>query len=273
LALTLPAGEFFGLPRESRGIAGLLLTERVYGPGAYLPPHSHELPYFRLVCQGALTETHRGETRVCPAFSVIFRPPAEVHSERVQRVGARNFIVQFESAWQERLRDYSLVLQDAATFDRGVIPGLAARLYDEFCWMDDVAPLAIEALVLEMVALAARQQLATLTRATPPWLDEARELVQEHFAERLAVSTIAEAVGVHPAHLARAFRQRFHCTIGEYMRRCRVEFARQRLLLTDAPLADIALDAGFCDQGHFCRVFKRLTGLTPAECRTRVRPR
>jgi AraC family transcriptional regulator len=78
---------------------------------------------------------------------------------------------------------------------------------------------------------------------------------------------------VHPAHLAREFRRRRHCTIGGYVRRLRVEFACRELSSTDAPLAEIALAAGFSHQSHLTRTFKELTGMTPAKFRALSRAR
>jgi len=46
-----------------------------------------------------------------------------------------------------------------------------------------------------------------------------------------------------------------------------VEFASACLRDGDASLADIALEAGFSDQPHFCRAFKEVTGMTPARYR------
>jgi AraC family transcriptional regulator len=53
----------------------------------------------------------------------------------------------------------------------------------------------------------------------------------------------------------------------------RIEDACRRLATSDAPLVAIALDAGFADQSHFAKTFKRQTGMTPAEYRRSVRPR
>jgi AraC family transcriptional regulator len=57
------------------------------------------------------------------------------------------------------------------------------------------------------------------------------------------------------------------------MRKLRIEFACRRLTNTDAPLVEIALAAGFADQSHFSRAFKRETGRSPAEFRKSARPR
>jgi AraC family transcriptional regulator len=78
---------------------------------------------------------------------------------------------------------------------------------------------------------------------------------------------------VDPAHLARTFRAHYRCSIGDFVRRLRVERASCELTDTDTPMADIALGLGFFDQSHFSRVFKDQTGLTPTEFRAASRPR
>lgn len=71
----------------------------------------------------------------------------------------------------------------------------------------------------------------------------------------------------------RAFERRFgramHCTPQQYVRRLRIRLACRALVTTAAPLAEIALNHGFCDQSHFTREFHRETGATPREYRER----
>ena len=104
--------------------------------------------------------------------------------------------------------------------------------------------------------------------SAPAWLLEVRDLVNDRFSENLSLNEIAESVGVHPAHLARSFRRCYRCTLGEYQRRIRVEYAGRQLSETHTPIANIALAAGFADQAHFSRTFRSHTGLTPARFRT-----
>src|SRR5438067_879074 len=60
-------------------------------------------------------------------------------------------------------------------------------------------------------------------------------------------SDMADAVGVHPVHMARVFRKFQRCTVGEHVRQLRVAYACQRMLSSDEPLVEIALSAGFAD--------------------------
>jgi AraC family transcriptional regulator len=84
---------------------------------------------------------------------------------------------------------------------------------------------------------------------------------------------LAVGVGVHPVTLARAFRRAFGCTIGEYLRRLRIERAAEQLATGTQPLAEIALAAGFADQSHFSNVFRRRVGMSPSAYRREVRGR
>jgi len=76
---------------------------------------------------------------------------------------------------------------------------------------------------------------------------------------------------MQPPSLARAFRRRYGCTVGEYVRRLRIEFACRELAGSEKPLASIAQNAGFFDQSHFSKTFKLLTGQSPAAYRKLLR--
>jgi len=92
--------------------------------------------------------------------------------------------------------------------------------------------------------------------------------VHDRFQESISLAEVAEFAEVHPVSLARAFRKTYHCTVGDYVRRLRIESACQKLSSSDASLVEIALSSGFSEQSHFSRTFKRLTGLTPSEYRS-----
>jgi AraC family transcriptional regulator len=145
------------------------------------------------------------------------------------------------------------------------------RIYKESQIMDSASSLAIEALTLEMLAQTARLGLVGHLSSTPRWLNHARAILHENFSQQLSLSCVAELVGVHPAHLAKMFRKHFQCTVGEYIRRLRLEQAVRELTDSAKPLAEIALAAGFYDQSHFTREFKLHNGMTPAEFRLLIR--
>jgi AraC family transcriptional regulator len=98
-------------------------------------------------------------------------------------------------------------------------------MYKEFHSLDELSPLVIEGLTVELLAETFRAAQPDVKYFDAPWIKRARDLVQARFNDTLMVSEIAESVGVHPVHLTRVFRRRFGCTVGEYVRQLRVDFA------------------------------------------------
>ena len=95
--------------------------------------------------------------------------------------------------------------------------------------------------------------------------------MHEHFRESFGLSDVAAIVGRHPVHLARTFRRHHGCSLGEYLRRIRLERAARALRDTDRPLVEVSLDAGFYDQAHFCRCFKAWASVSPGRYRESFR--
>jgi AraC family transcriptional regulator len=212
---------------------------------------------------------------VCGPSSLSFHPSGERHSEHFDGAGARLFSIQTSQRLLESVREYSIVLDDSAVFRGGLLAQFALRLYGEYRRMDDVSPLAIEGLALEIMAEASRRFVRLRERQSPAprWLRQAAEILHAQFSETLTLSALAQSVGVHPVHLARTFRQQYRCTVGDYVRRLRVEAACRALSTSDTPLAEVALLAGFSSQSHLSTTFKQHTGMTPTEYRSAFRPR
>jgi AraC family transcriptional regulator len=131
----------------------------------------------------------------------------------------------------------------------------------------------MEGLALEIVAEASRHGVRVTGRTPPRWQLRACSLLHDRFAENLSLTDIAAEVDIHPVHLSREFHRQYGCILGEYVRRLRVEFSRQTLASSDVPLIEIALAAGFSDQSHLTKVFRRQMKMTPGEYRRRFRSR
>jgi AraC family transcriptional regulator len=260
----LHRGHYFGAVTQRLEVGGLLLNETWHVPRARIPPHAHQDAYLCLVRQGNYTETYGNNTRSCRPMTLAFHPAEEVHSEQVRDRGVRSFNVELSADWAQRYNECAPALRNPAHAQGGTLAFLGMHLYREFRLMDAVSPLAIEGLVLEILAELAR---LTAPAQLPRWLLRARDLVHDRFQENLGLGEIAAAVGVHPVYLASMFRRHFQQTVGDYQRQRRVEFACKRLAAGRMPLAEVALAAGFVDQSHFARVFKRYLGMTPGTYR------
>jgi AraC family transcriptional regulator len=273
MLLASAARRLHGETISRQEVAGLALLETEYPAGLRLPRHSHEQAGFCFVLRGAFERARGGATQDCPPESLSFHPPDESHAERFDNAGTRLFSILLTRGLLDRVREYPVVRGGPAFFRGGPPSLLAMRLRQEARRMDEVSPLAIEGLALELLAETSRLRAPRHVPGRVRWLARARELLHARFAEPLTLDEVARAVNVHPVHLARVFRQRQHCTVGEYLRHLRVEFARRQLASTDLPLCEIALLAGFCSQSHLSTTFKLNTGMTPTEYRSSFRSR
>jgi AraC family transcriptional regulator len=238
--------------------------ESLYGPEVIIPPHEHAAAYFDFVLEGFCREVVHGQTRQRGPASLAFHPAGEVHTNCWQDGAARCFHMTVGATILGRLKTYSPIPDQPVCFAPGPARWLMQHAYDEFRCADDVSALAVEGLTLELLAESARAGRTQVERIPPRWLRQVRDLLHESFRQHLTLDGIAGSVGVHPAHLARVFRQLHGCTVGDYVRSLRIEYACHCLRTSDTALATIALAAGFSDQSHFSRVFKRQTGVSPA---------
>lgn len=259
-------GSFFGSTASSRTINGFALAESVYRPCYALPAHEHERAFFYLVLDGSSHDTTRGRALSCAPGMLVYHPPGETHSNTWHEAGGRCFHIEIPPDRLALADCASPALQRSGYFVRGPLVWLALRLHREFRCQDAASALAMEGLALELIAGTDREVSATGRSQKPPrWLAAARDAAFERCTEDLTVATLAREAGVHPAHFARAFRAAYHCSVGEFVRRARIERACERLSREDVSVARVASDLGFYDQSHFTRTFKRIVGLAPSQ--------
>ncbi len=104
-------------------------------------------------------------------------------------------------------------------------------------------------------------------RATPAHaLRRVMAHLRSHVASPLDLSALGAVAGLSKYHLVRAFRAAYGLTPHAYHLNLRVNEAKARLAWGE-DLATVAQECGFCDQGHFTRVFARCVGMTPGAYR------
>jgi AraC family transcriptional regulator len=259
-------GSFYGIALRSRDFGPFFLTERQYSPRTATPVHAHERALLCLVLDGAYEERHCRKVFACPRATTVFHAAREEHLERFAACGARSLIIELDTPWMEHtLQTAGAGRHSLVAHDGGVLRPIPAKLLTEFLRDDPESALMMGGLLAEILGELFRLERRESRR--PAWLDRAAELIQDTFPERLTLEKIAAEVNVHPVHLAQSFR-RFHgCTVGDYLLRLRIEYACEQLARSDMPLIQIAITAGFADQSHFTRTFRRAVGVTPSEYR------
>jgi AraC family transcriptional regulator len=251
-----------------------VVTLAWFPPGATLDAHTHDRPTFATILDGGFdlvfTSPSIRRSRISCLPGTLFTEPAgEMHANYVGPDGARVVVLQPDPAAAELPEACVAMLDRVNEFRDGPIGLAARRIAREIAAPDDLTPLAIDGLVLEMLADAARldRESGLGTRQLPTWFRRASDIVHDSFRDGLRIEHIARAAGVHPAHLAAMFRRVHRMPLGSYMRQLRVEWATTQLADSDRPIASIAIEAGFADQAHLTRWVRKAIGTTPSAYR------
>jgi AraC family transcriptional regulator len=254
-------------------VAGFHVTRVRFPPRLRLQLHEHERPTVAVVLTGSFDGMIRSTTQSCPPGTMRTEPAGEQHGNLFGAAGAQVLVVQPDPARHELLEPLTRLLAQVHHLRDPTVTSLARKAVVELGTDDAVAQFALEGLVLELLAAAARAHRSSthIAGREPGWLTQAREALHDRCGEHVRVADIAAAVGVHPVHLTRTFHARYGTPVGAYLRALRLDQAATRLAATGDAIADIASQTGFYDQSHFTRVFKQRFGLTPAAYRRAAR--
>ena len=244
------------------------LTSMSFPPGLELPRHSHPQPTIAIVLRGGYAGRFGTSDRECPPMTLLVEPAGAAHTNRFGGMLTTVLTLSLGSTAPPALE--SVGRQPRFTRDP-YSAGLAQQAASELRRPDELTPLAVEGLALELVTRLARTPVES---GVPGWLHGARDLLHERYAESLRMDDVASAVGVEPDRLARTFRRVYREPMASYVRRLRVRAAADLLLAgTDTTIAAIAAEVGFADQSHLTRSFVRTIGTTPARYRAAHRMR
>jgi len=252
-------------PGESRLISTRILDDgrvnEVFYPGGMRQDrHRHRFPALSFVASGQYEESIGRQAHTRGMSTLIYHPADEKHAVAFES-DVRILSIEF--------RRNARASSTADSLDRGsshrseLVAWLGARLGREMARVDSASSLAIDGIISEMLAEGSRGRVLSEEKGVSAWLARATDFVHDNFTCTLSLEEVARIAGVHSAHLSRVFRQKMGCTVGEYLRRLRFEFACQQLLSTERRLCDVAHESGFADQSHFNRIFRAHLGITP----------
>ena len=262
----LEPGRFFGETRSVR-VADAILSEVTHRFPCAIEEHLHALPFVLLLLEGSYSETSAGITIEYQPLTVGFHASMMSHADAIGSDGARMFAVELGPSWEQAIVEAGSMPAHLCELDGGDPLWLVLRLYGQLKPGEDVTPLVVESLLFELCAHIGKAPGDT---DEPRWLEGVTAELHARFHERLELPALAAEAGVHPSHLARAFRRFKGRPVGDYVTGIRVQEAARRIAGGRSSLRDIAVEVGFADQSHMTRVFKAFTGQPPGEYRRSI---
>jgi AraC family transcriptional regulator len=262
----LAPGEFVGAIVKSVNVADAYLTIVRHDEARTVALHEHECAYFCLLVHGRYTEFYEGRTIEYKPFQIAIHPPRLRHSDEIGEEGSVFFMIELAEPWNARLGDILDLKSVKVELGGHDLTWLAMRIFRELSEFTPESELHVESLLFELIAAAGRVPPGP-SDGDAAWFRSVVDHLNAEFSEDVSMAMLADIGGVHPVTVARAFRTHYHQTASEFINRLRVRLACEKILGGDTSLAAIAADCGFSDQSYFTRVFKGVTGTTPAAFR------
>ncbi len=245
------------------------------GRGICYGKHAHETFSIGAVTGGASTYLNGKSTQQIGAGTVVLMNPQVMYAcNPIADLPWSYHMLYIDVRWLADLQQelgvssngefcpYSAVAADTP----GLFFGLN-RLYALLTQSD--AP-ALEKHTAAITFFTEMQQMLAPARPLEPLRDDrikrAADYICDHFSRTLTLEEICLAADLSASYLIRAFQQRYGMTPHAYLTNRRIQFSRAQLRRGHA-ISEVALEAGFSDQAHLQRVFKRLVAATPGQYR------
>lgn len=254
---------------RDRDLDNLELLSATYVTHSF-SPHVHEEFAIGVIERGVEAFSCRGTNYHAPAGSIVAINPGEVHTGHAA----------VKTGWTYRMLypGLPLVRQAARGYREGFVPyfpepviydkHLAGIIRKLHVFLESPAS-AIERESLFLCALARLMERHSRERPEPrpvgnehAAIRRALEYLEANYAENISLKDLSEITDLSPFHLLRVFRKYAGFPPHAYLIQVRVRQAK-RMLSAGVPIAQAAMDAGFADQSHLARHFKRFLGVTP----------
>jgi AraC family transcriptional regulator len=225
--------------------------------------HYHENSFFTFVLNGGCREIRKGCIHESRPGDLLYFEKGTIHKNCDYTEYSRNFNLELSDKW---LNDYDVQFKtDPAGFalKKCDLKFLFIQLYNEFLNQDSASLVSMNNILLEIMG----NKIYEINNGTPPWVPKIKEFLFDNWARNFSLKELSSILGVHPVTISKNFTRYFGCTLGEFIRKYRIEKALYMIRTTNSSLTDIAFTCGFADQSHFIRIFKKYTGTIPLHYR------
>ncbi|ESY83658.1 AraC family transcriptional regulator [Mesorhizobium sp. LNHC221B00] len=241
--------------------------------GSAFDLHRHDTYAIGVTLQGVQTFRYRGATRVSLPGQIIVLHPDELHDGGAgTEDGLRYRMLYLEpSLMLDCLGGASLpFVRDAVVTDDAFCATLLSALGPLEQELDELFVDDFLAQLIQRLSRHAGQPGKPMARTAWQAAAAARDYLTENLNRPVGSSELEAITGLDRYALSRHFRAAFSTSPHRFLVMRRLQHAR-RMIMAGEPLAQIAVEAGFSDQSHFNRQFKKAFGMTPGRWSSLIR--
>jgi AraC family transcriptional regulator len=233
--------------------------------GSRIPDHQHENAFLSFLIDGDYLEGSGAKMQSCRANDLTWHPPGDRHEVHHGPGEVHSLQIEFTRPEFEGWKLDSLPRARTTEF----FPQVRALILDihaEMRQADAFTDAAVRGRLLQLLARLGR----TLGRERD---DNQRvaaaveQSIQAGFPDPPDIPSLAETLGLTEARLGIAFRHQTGLSLRQGWNRYRLAQACDRLLDSDQPIAQVALECGYYDQSHFTHSFSKAMKCTPGAYR------
>ena len=258
--LALDKGKYSGKVIDISHADGLIADVTTYFEGDDTGfEHYHENSHISFILQGGNLEKRQTGEFERFAGQIMFFHSGEAHQSITKIFPAKNINLELDADF---LKNNSIAESDinAAIFNNPNAKFTMLKVFKELMAEDEFSESSIVMLLLNLIHSKIKD-----ASKQPVWMKMVSDLLHDRWNETLTLKDLAAAANIHPVTISRYFPKYFGCTLGEYVRKIRIEKSISLIKNSNSTLTEIGFECGFFDQSHFTRNFKTHTGLLPKE--------
>ena len=240
---------------------GIAVVETEYQSKVYEGWHSHNNAHITLFLRGGTTEKRKNFSEVLGPGSLLFYHSDELHLNHETLFPSKNINIEIEEGLLKELQISEAIIEKSVQ-NSTLTKFLILKIFKE-CLVADT--FSSDTITMLFSQLANSNSHLEKFEKSPFWVKSLNELLNDCWNENPNLQDLAQVLNLNPITISKHFPKYFGCTLGEYMRRLKINRSLSLIESSNINLTEIAFQCGFADQSHFIRTFKNQTGFLPKQ--------
>lgn len=252
--MKIQSNKYFGITAKSIKTESFNISITKHPAQSEISTHAHAKPYLCLLASGIYKE-ESNTSNLITTGEIIYRTANYEHANRFlnQDSVCLNIEIDNELNFMDK-NDFKLPSKESKQ-------KIALEAYKVLFAVKNGVPTDLLNIYCHESMLAVIDGLEH--KGDVNWIKKVKDYINDNPLAPISLQELSHLFGLHPNYIVRKFKSVTGMKLSEYLTKIRLDHSISNLLLTEDRLTDIAIDAGFYDQSHFNRNFKKYLNTTP----------